>query len=142
VIIYFSLIIKNVWEATVMHYVSSDKVPKAIGPYSQAIKSSGFIFLSGQLPLELESGQVVSGSVEDQTLKVLENIAAILEAAGSDISKVVKTTVFVTDMANFQAINKIYSQFFGEHKPARSLIEVSALPKKEAMLEIEAIAVA
>ena len=79
VIIYFSLIIKNVWEATVMHYVSSDKVPKAIGPYSQAIKSSGFIFLSGQLPLELESGQVVSGSVEDQTLKVLENIAAILE---------------------------------------------------------------
>lgn len=125
-----------------MHYVYSEKVPKAIGPYSQAIKTSGFVFLSGQLPLVLESGQVVNGSVEDQALKVLENIAAILEAAGSDISKVVKTTVFVTDMSNFQAINKVYSQFFGEHKPARSLVEVSALPMEEAMLEIEAIALA
>ncbi|SDX75888.1 endoribonuclease L-PSP [Acetomicrobium thermoterrenum DSM 13490] len=125
-----------------MQYIHSDKAPKAVGPYSLAVKVNGFVFVSGQLPLDPESGLIVEGSAEEQTVRVLQNIEAILESAGSDISKVVKTTVFVTDIANFQAINKVYSEFFGDHRPARSLVEVSKLPKEKALLEMEVIAIA
>lgn len=125
-----------------MQYIHSDKAPKAVGPYSLAVKANGFVFVSGQLSLDPGSGLIVEGSAEEQTFRVLQNIEAILESAGSDISKVVKTTVFVTDMANFQAINKVYSEFFGDHRPARSLVEVSKLPKEKALLEMEVIALA
>ncbi|MBC7322809.1 MAG: RidA family protein [Acetomicrobium sp.] len=125
-----------------MQYIHSDKAPKAVGPYSLAVKANGFVFVSGQLPLDPESGLIVEGSAEEQTFRVLQNIEAILESAGSDISKVVKTTVFVTDIANFQAINKVYSEFFGDNRPARSLVEVSKLPKEKALLEMEVIALA
>lgn len=125
-----------------MQYIHSDKAPKAVGPYSLAVKANGFVFVSGQLPLDPGSGLIVEGSAEEQTFRVLQNIEAILESAGSNISKVIKTTVFVTDMANFQAINKVYSEFFGDHRPARSLVEVSKLPKEKALLEMEVIALA
>ena len=125
-----------------MQYIHSDKAPKAVGPYSLAVKANGFVFVSGATASRPGKRLIVEGSAEEQTVRVLQNIEAILESAGSDISKVVKTTVFVTDIANFQAINKVYSEFFGDNRPARSLVEVSKLPKEKALLEIEVIALA
>ncbi|WP_041083830.1 RidA family protein [Thermotoga profunda] len=119
--------------------ISTDQAPKAIGPYSQGIEANGFIFVSGQIPLDPATGELVNGDIKKQTARVFENIRAILKASGCDLKNVVKATVFVTDLSNFAAVNEIYSQYFGEHKPARSFVQVAGLPKG-AQVEIEVIA--
>jgi 2-iminobutanoate/2-iminopropanoate deaminase len=118
--------------------ISSDKAPAAIGPYSQAISTGNLVFVSGQLPMDPATGQIVNG-IEQQTLMSLNNVKAILEAAGSGLDKVVKATVFITNMADFPAVNKVYAEFFKNQPPARACVEVSKLPKG-ANVEIEAIA--
>ncbi|OCR04093.1 deaminase [Helicobacter pullorum] len=117
--------------------VSTNQAPQAIGPYSQAICVNGMVYTSGQIGLT-PSGEMVQG-IEAQTRQVLENLKAILKNAGSGFDKVVKTTIFLSDMDNFGIVNGIYAEFFGEHKPARSTIAVKSLPK-EALVEIECIA--
>ena len=117
--------------------VSTNQAPQAIGPYSQAICVNGMIYTSGQIGLT-PSGEMVQG-IEAQTRQVLENLKAILKNAGSGFDKVVKTTIFLSDMDNFGIVNGIYAEFFGEHKPARSTVAVKSLPK-EALVEIECIA--
>lgn len=118
--------------------VQSDKAPAAIGPYSQAISCQGFVFLSGQIALNPKTGQV-EGSVQEQTRAALTNLGSILEAAGSGMDLVVKTTVFLADMNDFAAMNEVYKDFFGKVPPARSAFQVAKLPR-EAKVEIEAIA--
>jgi len=120
--------------------VSTRHAPEAVGPYSQAIKIDGLVFASGQLGLDPESGALHEG-IEAQTRQAIANLSTVLEAAGSSIDKVVKTTIFVTDMANFSTVNKIYGAVFAEEPPARSTVEVSALPLG-GLVEIEAIALA
>ena len=117
--------------------VSTNKAPQAIGPYSQAICVNGMVYTSGQIGLN-PSGEMVQG-IEAQTRQVLENLKAILKNAGSGFDKVVKTTIFLSNMDNFGIVNGIYAEFFGEHKPARSTVAVKSLPK-EALVEIECIA--
>ena len=119
--------------------VHTDDAPGAIGPYSQAVVSGGFIFTAGQIALDPASGQVVPGGVAEQTDRALRNIAAILKGAGADLSRVVKTTVFLVDMADFTAMNEVYARHFGEHRPARSTVAVSGLPRG-VRVEIEAVA--
>lgn len=118
--------------------VSTDKAPGAIGPYSQAIKAGGMLFLSGQLPLDPASGQFPEG-IKEQTRQSLTNAAHILEAAGSGLDKVIKTTVFLADMNDFAAMNEVYATFFSGAYPARSAVQVARLPK-DALVEIECIA--
>jgi 2-iminobutanoate/2-iminopropanoate deaminase len=122
-------------------YVATDDAPKAIGPYSQAIKASGFVYTSGQIPLDPATGELVGGPFEDHVHRVFRNLQAILTAAGTDFSRVIKATVYVTDLANFGALNSIYASYFGDHKPARTTVEVPALPKG-ATVEIDLIALA
>jgi len=122
-----------------MEFVKTDKAPKAVGPYSQAVVSGNFVFVSGQIPLDPETGKMVDGDIEEKTRRVLKNVSAVLESVGLSLKNVVKVTVFVTDLSNFEKVNKVYSEFFGDHKPARSFVEVSALPKG-AEIEIEVIA--
>ena len=122
-----------------MEIISTCKAPQAIGPYSQAIRVGGMLFTSGQIALRAD-GTFVEGDVVAQTQQVLQNLQAVLEAGGSSISQVVKTTIFLSTMDDFQAINAIYGDFFGEHKPARSTIAVKGLPRN-ALIEIEAIAI-
>ena len=119
--------------------VSTTKAPAAIGPYSQAIKAGGLLFISGQIPLDPATGTLVSSEVESQAEQSLKNLSAILESQGLTTADVVKTTVFITDMNDFGKVNEIYSKFFAEQAPARSCVEVSCLPKN-ALVEIEAIA--
>jgi 2-iminobutanoate/2-iminopropanoate deaminase len=119
--------------------VTSDDAPKAIGPYSQAIRTGDLVFCSGQIGLSPETGQLVGEDISKQTEQALKNLQAILEAAGSDLSHVVKVTIFMTDMGNYATINEVYSQFFTDVKPARSAVEVTKLPKG-ALVEIECIA--
>lgn len=119
--------------------VHSDNAPKAIGPYSQAIKSNGFVFASGQVPLDPATGQLVEGNIGDQTERVFNNLRAVLEAAGSSLEKVVKTTVYLADMNDFADMNQVYGRFFGDVPPARSTVEVSRLPR-DARIEIDLIA--
>jgi len=119
--------------------IQTEKAPKAIGPYSQAIRTDGMIYTAGQVGLDPLSGELVAGAVEEQTRQALTNIRNVLEAAGSNLEQVVKTTVFLKDMADFSKMNTIYAEFFGENPPARSTVAVAALPKG-ALVEIEVVA--
>ena len=123
-----------------MDFVQTDKAPKAIGPYSQAVKANGFVFCSGQISINPETGEIVGNSVKEQTEQVLKNLFAVLEAAGSDYSKVVKTTVFLADMSTFGEMSEVYEKMFNGHKPARAAVAVKTLPKN-VLVEIEAVAV-
>lgn len=119
--------------------VSTDKAPAAIGPYSQAVMSGGFVFISGQIPLNPASGEVVAGGFQEQAARVLDNFQAVVEAAGATLDDVVKTTVYVTDIAHFQEFNNLYALRFGAARPARAVVQVSALPRG-VMVEMEGIA--
>ena len=121
-----------------MDIVASDGAPKAIGPYSQAIIANGFIYTAGQIALNPETMEVVHGGIKEQTEQVMKNIRAVCEAAGGSLAKIVKCSVFLTDLGNFQAMNDVYARHFGDHKPARSTFQVAALPRG-ASVEIEAI---
>ncbi|MBX9940243.1 MAG: RidA family protein [Candidatus Obscuribacterales bacterium] len=118
--------------------VSTAKAPQAIGPYSQAIKHGGLVFVSGQIPLKPD-GSLESGGITAETKQVLENLKNILAAAGSSFEQVLKTTVFLKDMGDFEAMNKVYAEYFAEHKPARATIQVAKLPK-DVSVEIEVVA--
>lgn len=119
--------------------VHTDKAPKAIGPYEQAIKANGFVYSAGQIPLDPQTGELVNGAVDVQTRRVLDNLRAVLEAAGSSLSQTVKTTIFLQDMADFATVNAIYEEYFGDAKPARTTVAVADLPKG-ARIEIDAVA--
>ena len=121
-----------------METVSTTNAPAAIGPYSQAVRFGNLLFLSGQIPLTPE-GDIVAGGIEEQTRQVLRNLEAVLAAAGATLRDVVKTTVFLQDMNDFAAFNQVYASFFGDHRPARSTVQVAALPRN-ALVEIELIA--
>jgi 2-iminobutanoate/2-iminopropanoate deaminase len=119
--------------------VHTDHAPAAIGPYSQAIVTDGWVFCSGQIPLDPETGELLQGSVAEQTELVLTNLRAVLEAAGSSFDRVVKTTVFLSDMNTFAEMNEVYARHFGEHRPARAAVQAGALPKF-CDVEIECVA--
>lgn len=121
--------------------IRTANAPQAIGPYSQAIRVGDFLFASGQIPIDPASGEIVAGGIEEQTVRVMENIKQVLAAAGLDFSHVVKTTVFITSMADFAAVNQIYGRYFPENPPARSCVAVAELPKG-ARVEVEVIACA
>jgi len=123
-----------------MEFVQTSKAPSAIGPYSQAVVSNGMVYTSGQIALKADgSDEYLSEAVEVQAVQVLKNLEAVLQEAGSDLSKVIKTTIFLADMADFASVNEIYEEAFAEHKPARSTVAVKTLPKN-ALVEIDAIA--
>lgn len=120
--------------------IATKNAPGAIGPYNQAIKVSGsLLFTAGQIPLCEKTGEIVGTTVQEQARKVLENLKAVVEAGGSSLDKVVKTTVFMKDMNDFAAVNEIYGEFFSENPPARSAVEIARLPK-DVMVEIECVA--
>jgi 2-iminobutanoate/2-iminopropanoate deaminase len=120
--------------------VSTDKAPPAVGPYSQAVVAGDLVFTAGQLPIDPQTGAVAGQDIASQTRQAMENVAAVLAAAGSALDKVVKTTVFLTDIANFAGMNSVYAEFFPSDAPARSTIPIGAMPKG-LLIEIEAIAV-
>jgi len=121
--------------------ISTSEAPGAIGPYSQAIRTGSFLFCSGQIPLDPESGQIIPGDIAAQTRRVMDNIAALLKAESLSFDNVVKTTIFLTNLGDFQTVNEIYGSYFTQDPPARSTIQVAALPKG-ANVEIEVIAIA
>jgi len=123
----------------VIEPVATDRGPKAIGPYSQAIKANGFVFISGQIPLDPATQQLVQGDVAKQTERVLENLKGIAEAAGSSLNRAVKTSVFLADMSDFTAMNEVYARYFTAHAPARSTVQVARLPR-DVRVEIDLIA--
>jgi 2-iminobutanoate/2-iminopropanoate deaminase len=120
--------------------IHTDKAPKAIGPYSQAIRVGDFIYTAGQVPIVPATGDLIAGDIEAQTRQALNNLKAVLEAAGSGLDKVVKTTVFMTNLGDFARMNGVYAEFFPSQPPARSTVQVAALPKG-AMVEIECVAI-
>lgn len=120
--------------------ISTNNAPSAIGPYSQAIKAGNMIFVSGQIPINPETGEFVSTDVKEQTVQVLKNLSAVLEAAGATLNDVVKTTVFLEDMNDFGVMNEIYGEYFNRNKPARATVQAARLPR-DARVEIDCIAV-
>jgi 2-iminobutanoate/2-iminopropanoate deaminase len=122
-----------------LDFISTPRAPKAIGPYSQGVRANGFLFTAGQVALDPDKGELVAGDISEQTSRALDNLRAILTAAGADFSQVVKTTVFLIDMGDFTAMNEVYARAFGSHRPARSTVAVAALPRG-ARVEIEVIA--
>lgn len=125
---------------TVKVRIQTENAPAAIGPYSQAIKANGFVFVSGQIPIDPGTGDFVAGGIREQTAQVLKNVSAVLEASGSDLTKVVKTTVFLADMHEFVPMNEVYSTFFEEPPPARATVAAAGLPRN-ARVEIEVVAI-
>jgi 2-iminobutanoate/2-iminopropanoate deaminase len=121
--------------------ISTEKGPKAIGPYSQAVKASGFVFTAGQVPFDPATGQLIEGDVARQTVRVLENLKAIVEAAGSSLDRAVKATVYLKDMNDFAAMNEVYARYFPANPPARSTVEAARLPRN-VRIEIDLITVA
>jgi 2-iminobutanoate/2-iminopropanoate deaminase len=119
--------------------ISTEHAPRAIGPYSQAVVSNGFAFLSGQIPLDPATGQVIAADISAQTERVLENLKAVLESCGSSLAQVVKTTVYLTDMREFAAMNEVYARYFVEEPPARATVEAARLPR-DVRVEIDCIA--
>ena len=119
--------------------VSTDQAPAAIGPYSQAVSSGEFLFVSGQLPLDPTTGEMVTGDIAEQTRRILQNVQAILESQALSVRDIVKVTVFITRMDDYQTVNEVYADMFGEWQPARSVVQVAGLPKG-APIEVEAIA--
>ncbi len=119
--------------------VSTEKAPKALGPYSQALKAGGFVWCSGQIPINPATNSIEATTIEDQTRQAISNLKNVLEAAGTSLANVVKTTVFIKDMNDFAALNGVYAEMFGDTKPARSCVEVARLPK-DVKVEIECIA--
>lgn len=124
---------------SVRQRIQTDKAPAAIGPYSQAIRAGGFVFVSGQIPIDPETGEFVAGGITEQTDRVLRNLRAVLEAAGSGLDRVVKTTVFLADMKEFSGMNEVYATYFTEPPPARATVAAAGLPR-DARVEIEAVA--
>lgn len=127
-----------------MEIIQTDRAPQAIGPYSQAIKinaTGGLVFASGQIPLDPATAQIIEGDIAAQTEQVLHNVRAVLEAAGSALDRVVKTTVFLADMNDFAAMNEVYARFFGATRPARSTVQAARLPR-DVKVEIEVVALA
>jgi 2-iminobutanoate/2-iminopropanoate deaminase len=125
----------------VREIIATDRGPKAIGPYSQAVKANGFVFVSGQIALDPATQQIVEGDIARQTERVMENLKGIVEAAGSSLGRVVKTTVFLADMNDFAAMNDVYARYFAAAPPARATVQVSRLPK-DVRVEIEVVALA
>ena len=121
--------------------VQADAAPKALGPYSQAIVAGGVVYCAGQIPIDPATGQVVTGGIGEQTRQVLKNLRAVLQAAGSDLDRAVKTTVFLKSMDSFAAMNQVYAQYFGSTPPARTTVEVARLPR-DVLIEIEVVALA
>jgi len=119
--------------------IQTDKAPKAIGPYAQAIKANGFIYTAGQIPIDPKTGNFVEGGINEQTRQVLENLKAVLAAAGSSLDQVVKATVFLKNMTDFPAMNEVYGEYLGNAKPARSTVAVAELPRG-ALVEIDLVA--
>jgi 2-iminobutanoate/2-iminopropanoate deaminase len=122
-----------------LEIVTTDRAPSAIGPYSQAIVCDGWVYCSGQVALDPKTGQLVGKDVTEQTDRALQNLRGVLEAAGASLERVVKTTVFLADMADFQAMNEVYARHFGEHRPARATVQAAGLPRA-ARVEIECVA--
>ena len=122
-----------------MEIIATEKAPAALGPYSQAIRANGLIYCSGQIPINPATGAIEAKTVEEQTAQSITNLKNVLEKAGSSLAKVVKTTVFIKNMNDFAALNKVYAELFGDTKPARSCVEVARLPK-DVLVEIECIA--
>jgi 2-iminobutanoate/2-iminopropanoate deaminase len=125
----------------VKEVIATEKGPKAIGPYSQAIKANGFVYTAGQIPFDPATGQLIEGDVAAQTGRVMENLKAIVEAAGSSLDKTVKATVFLKDMGDFAAMNEVYGRYFTKNPPARSTVEVSRLPR-DVRVEIDLVVLA
>ena len=126
---------------TVRKIIKTENAPGAIGPYSQAVAAGGFVFLSGQIPIDPATGNFVEGGIAEQTEQVLRNLSKVLEAAGTSLARVVKTTVFLADMSDFAAMNEVYGRYFNESPPARSTVEAARLPR-DARVEIDVVALA